>query len=250
MSFALSEYIPVWLVELGGYLVLAAVIIGVAYRFASWRRVLPETLVQRAKEHGAAALARHFFSVLLRRVILQRGIINDSKARLSAHHAMFWGFLLCGAATTLVFALGIAEKARTFADYPKVIGNVGGIFLLIGGTYILLRLIAREEFRRERRLGDFVFFGSLYITTITGFTTQYLRMNNLVELAVSSYVIHLASAALLLGAAPFTHFFHALLTPAMRLLEELAGGMPSLYQHKAAAITQQIEELYSEDRKE
>jgi len=212
MSFSLSHYVPVWLVELGGIIVLMAVIMGVVFKLRYWIKLLGPV----AHPTKLAGFLKKLPAVL-KISIKQSDVIVDSKLRLVMHQLMFWGFILCGVSTTLVWITGTAEKARALTELPKIFGNSGGILLLIGCSYVLLRLIAVKEFRRNRSVGDLLFFLSLFIVTLTGFTTQYYRMAGEPAIALLNYAIHLTANVILLGAAPFTHFFHSILIPFLRV---------------------------------
>jgi len=237
MSFPLSHYVPVWLVELGGIIVLVAVIMGVAFKLRNWVKVLGP--VAYAAKH--AGFLKNLPAVL-KISITQNDVIVDSKLRLVMHQFMFWGFILCGVATSLVWITGTAEKARTLTDIPKIFGNIGGVLLLVGCSYVLLRLVTVKEFRRNRAVGDLLFFLSLFIVTITGFTTQYYRMTADSAMALTNYAIHLAANVILLGAAPFTHFFHAVSTPFLRLFT-VSLKPEELKQLKAEEILNTLEDV-------
>jgi len=254
MSFPLADFIPVWLVELGGLLILVVIILGSIYRFRRWAKTTPTGMLSDVMRIlGPFNLIKVFFSELFHRVMLQRDVILGSRVRWLAHFAIFWGFVGTGIATTMVWLYGIAATARDFSEPAKIIGNIGGFLLLFGGTYVLLRLVFVKEYRRERTLSDALFFIMLYVTTVTGFTTQFLRMADDVQMAYLSYVIHLAAVIVLLGTAPFTHFFHALLTPSLRFLEKLAErivGVEGSFRYKGSVITSQIAAIYAEEGKE
>jgi nitrate reductase gamma subunit len=114
--------------------------------------------------------------------------------------------------------------------------------LLIGCGYVLLRLIAVKEFRRNRSVGDLLFFLSLFIVTVTGFTTQYYRLSGDPVMALSNYITHLAANVILLGAAPFTHFFHAISTPFLRIFT-VSLKYEELNQIKMKEILRSVENI-------
>ncbi len=240
MSFSLSHYVPVWLVELGGIIVLVVVIMGVAFKLKNSVKVLGP--VANAAKH--AGFLKNLLAVL-KISITQKDVIVDSKLRLVMHQFIFWGFMLCGVSTSLVWITGTAEKARALIDTPKIFGNIGGVLLLVGCSYVLLRLIAVKEFRRNRAVGDLLFFLSLYIVTVTGFTTQYYRMAGDPAMALSNYAIHLTANVILLGAAPFTHFFHAISTPLLRVFT-VNLKTEELKQIKAKEMLHDLKEVLKE----
>lgn len=238
----MSNFVPVWLVELGGAIVALIVLIGLVFKMRRWLRIINPLRITGKKRFGMALVKT------LKTSLVQSDVITDSRLRLVMHQFVFWGFIFCGVATTLVWVTGTAEKARTFTEVPKIFGNVGGVLLLIGVSYLLLRLVVLSEFRRNRRLGDLVFFISLFIVAVTGFTTQFYRMEGSTLLALSNYYIHLAANFVLLAAAPFTHFIHAITTPLMRLLATLYPER-SLYKEKYDKIGDEVARFFEEDKK-
>jgi len=240
MGFSLSQFVPVWLVEAGGLVILAAVLIGLTFKILRWRRVTNPLMSSGSRRTGYL----YALTSALKISITQRDVITDSLLRLVMHQLIFWGFILCGVATTLVWVTGTAEKARTFADVPKIIGNIGGVMLLIGTIYLLARLILSRNFRQNRTIGDLTFFLTLFIVTVTGFTTQYFRIGGDPNLALANYYIHLAANIVLLGAAPFTHFIHAITTPLMRLIIILHSD--DLYKLKLYKIAEEVKGRFFE----
>jgi len=244
MSFSLSQYVPLWLVEAGGLVILVAVLIGLTFRILRWSRIIDPLMS--SSSHRTSYL-RALTSVL-KISLIQREVIKNSQLRLVMHQLIFWGFILCGVATTLVWVTGTAERIRTFADIPKIIGNLGGALLLIGTMYLLLKLILLRSFRRNRTIGDLTFLFSLFVVTVTGFTTQYFRIGGDHNLALANYYIHLAANVVLLGAAPFTHFIHAITTPLMRLITILQAD--ELYKLKLNKISEEVKRRYLDAREE
>ncbi|MEM3052535.1 MAG: hypothetical protein QXI25_03365 [Candidatus Caldarchaeum sp.] len=245
VSFSLSEFLPVWVVELGGVLVLLLVVAGLVFKLNRWLRIVNPLKVGGGSRQSGYAKA---LMAGLKISITQKDVITDSRLRLVMHQFIFWGFILCGVATTLVWLTGTAEKARTFADIPKIFGNLGGVLLLVGVSYLLLRLVVSMEFRRNRTLGDLSFFMALFLVAATGFTTQYFRMEGWTAISLANYYIHLAANIFLLGAAPFTHFFHAITTPLMRVLAILYPGN-TLYRKKYDKITEDLLAYFDKEKK-
>lgn len=245
MSFSLSEFVSVGLVELGGLVIALVVLVGLVFKIRQWLRV-----VNPLKINGGSRQAGYFNALTeaLKISITQRDVITDSRLRLVMHQFVFWGFVLCGVATTLVWLTGTAEKARTLADIPKVFGNLGGVLLLVGVSYLLIRLIVRREFRQNRTLGDLSFLIALFLVAATGFTTQYFRMEGSITLALANYYIHLAANVALLAAAPFTHFFHAITTPLMRMLAVLYPDS-TMRREKFDKMAEDVLARFEEDRK-
>lgn len=244
MSFSLSEFVPVWVVELGGVVVLIVVIAGLVFKLRKWLAIVnPLKLNGTGSREGYGKALLEAFKLS----ITQRDVITDSRIRLVMHQFVFWGFILCGVATTLVWLTGTAERARSLTELPKIFGNVGGILLLVGVSYLLARLIISHDFRRNRSLGDLSFFIALFLVTVTGFTTQFFRMEGSATLALTNYFIHLAANVFLLAAAPFTHFFHAITTPLMRMLAVLYPNS-TMYRKKFDKIAEDVLTYFEEEK--
>jgi hypothetical protein len=213
------------------------VITGVVFKLRKWAKVLGPVADATKLEGFLKNLP-----AAMKISITQNDVIVDSKLRLVMHQLMFLGFILCGVSTTLVWIMGTAEKARTLTDIPKFFGNIGGVLLLAGCSYVLLRLIIIKEFRRNRKVGDLLFFLSLFTVTVSGFTTQYYRMAGEPAMALLNYAIHLTTNVILLGAAPFTHFFHAILTPFLRTFT-LTVKTQEMRKIKAKEILHSLEDI-------
>jgi nitrate reductase gamma subunit len=217
MSLRLTDFYPVWFIDLAAAVTLAIIAAGVAYRVRELRRIGVFTLLaEAARRLGPTALASTILSELFSRVVMSRDVITDSKWRWSAHYSQFAGFILCAIATTLVYIYYPTAEPRQFTDIPKIIGNIGGILLVVGGLYFLLRLS-----KWSRRPVDTVFTALLFTVAVTGFGTQISRVSGDPSVTFWIYTAHLVSVAALLASAPFTRFFHVVQTPLMRLSERL-----------------------------
>lgn len=244
---SLRNFIPIHDVEIGGMTILLIVLIGLAYQFVLWRKVAPHNFSRDARLIlGSGKLVHTFFDELVNRVILQKGIIVDSKLRLFAHLAIFWGFIGTAIATTILWIYGSPDNFLP----ARLFGNGGGVLLLLGGTIILGRLAFVKNFRQGRTAADLIFLVMLYVATVTGFATEYGVFYTSQGIADPIYVIHLAIVVLLLASAPFTSFLHALLTPVLRYIDRIQKmlsseiskrlGFKINYKHHAA--TQQMSE--------
>ena len=164
-----------------------------------------------------------FFSELGNRVIGQRNVITDSKIRWVTHFLVFWGFIGLAIATVwddVFYHQGAMPPPFSLSNPGNIIGNIGGAMALLGTTGIFVRYLLVNKYKNSGR-GDTVFFITLYIAIITGFVTEFARYSGAQLPTYASYSIHLAFVAVLLGSAPFTHFFHSILTPFMRYVERI-----------------------------
>jgi citrate/tricarballylate utilization protein len=128
------------------------------------------------------------------------------------HHATFYGFLLCFAATCVATAyhylLG-REAPYPWYDLPVVLGTVGGIGLVGGPIGLLIAKARRARILvEERQLGmDVGFSVMLLLTAITGLLLLVLRstaaMNPLLAL-------HLGVVFALFITLPYGKFVHGL----------------------------------------
>jgi citrate/tricarballylate utilization protein len=101
-------------------------------------------------------------------------------ARKRYHHATFYGFMLCFAATVTAtfyhFVLG-REAPYLWYDIPVVLGTIGGIGLVIGPVGLLAAKLRRDpDLRDDARFGmDVAFLAMLFMTSVTGLALLVLR---------------------------------------------------------------------------
>jgi quinone-modifying oxidoreductase subunit QmoC len=146
------------------------------------------------------------------------------EVRRGSHLAMFYGFLGLVAATTgaalyteIFPILGIEwhnnELSLPIWDPVKIIGNVGGIALLVGLAQTLPSLIRRPRSAGRSTYSDLFFPGLLGLTAVTGFLTEILRFTG-VRMAYPAYAVHLVFVFALFVYFPFSKFAHAMYYPA------------------------------------
>lgn len=128
------------------------------------------------------------------------------------HHATFYGFLLCFAATSVAtlyhYLLG-REAPYPWWDLPVVLGTLGGIGLVIGPIGLLAAKWQRDPVLVDQgRFGmDTAFIAMLFLTGLTGLGLLVLR-----ETAVMSplLAIHLGFVFALFITLPYGKFVHGL----------------------------------------
>lgn len=126
------------------------------------------------------------------------------------HHATFYGFMLCFAATasgTILHYFFSMHAPYDFVSIPKLLGTSGGVLLAIGtaGLFVL-KLKANPEIRDIRQLGmDYAFIGLLFLAAVTGLILMLLRET---EALPTMLAVHLSVILTLFITMPFSKFVH------------------------------------------
>ena len=186
---------------------LLAIAIGVR-RF--WHAAGPEAPI------GASALARAAMDVLTLRNLGGGGHgCNDrdegfTQARRHLHHALFYGFLLCFAATVVatVEADLLGRPAPyPFFSLPVLLGTFGGLGLIAGcAGLIWLKIVADPEPAARRVLGgEYALLVLLLLAAVTGLLLLALRATAAMGIALS---VHLGVILALFLALPYSKFVH------------------------------------------
>jgi quinone-modifying oxidoreductase subunit QmoC len=149
---------------------------------------------------------------------------TTSHVRRGSHMAMFYGFLGLLAATTgaalyteIFPILGIEwhdnELSLPIWDPVKIVGNLGGIALLVGLAQTLSLRRRRPLVSGKSSYSDWFFSGLLALTALSGFATEILRYAG-VRIAYPAYAVHLVFVFGLFAYFPFSKFAHAMYRPA------------------------------------
>jgi len=228
MAF-LNIPIPNEVIDAGSLIVLAAIIIGIAYksnrgsfhRFYFWQVFSKEDEARNNEgKKSSSHLVSSFFTILFREVFAFRVLGTCSKTKRVSHLAIFWGFVFLGISTTLAFLTNPTNLVLPLYNPVKLFGNFGGALVVIGflGMFYVR---SREGAPAWRLTRSDVFLITLFLATITGFVTQQTIYSSLGSLWISStFWIHMLFVVTLLATAPFTKFFHALAKPISLLHEE------------------------------
>ena len=155
-----------------------------------------------------------------------------SDVQRKSHLAIFYGFLGLLAATTgaaiyteIFPILGIEwhdnELSLPIWDPVKIVGNVGGIALLVGLAQVMLTWRRRSSDRAA--YSDWFFPALLGLTVLSGFSTEILRFAG-VRLAYPAYAVHLVFVFGLFVYFPFSKFAHALYYPTGFTFARSIGG--------------------------
>jgi citrate/tricarballylate utilization protein len=195
-----------------------------------WRDAGPTTKI------GPTALAIALWDVLTLKNLGGGGNgCNDNSERFSMrrrylHHAMFYGFLLCFAATTVGFIY------HTFlgwpAPYPLVsapvlLGTVGGVLLLIGTTGLFAMKFVDDPIPAVRRLlgGDVALLLLLAMTALTGLGLLAVRATGAMGLAMA---LHLGFILALFLVLPYSKMVHGVYRSAALLRRAAERNMKPL----------------------
>lgn len=155
-----------------------------------------------------------------------------SDVQRKSHLAIFYGFVGLLAATTgaavyteIFPILGIDwhdnELSLPLWDPVKIVGNVGGIALLVGLVQVMSTWRRRSSDRAA--YSDWFFPTLLGLTVLSGFSTEILRFAG-VRLAYPAYAVHLVFVFALFVYFPFSKFAHALYYPAGFTFARQIGG--------------------------
>jgi citrate/tricarballylate utilization protein len=134
-----------------------------------------------------------------------------SSARRWLHHAMFYGFLLCFAATSVAAvahnALGWEAPYSPFS-LPVLLGTVGGLLMIVGtGGLIYLKIIADPAPLARRLLGgDYALLTLLLVVALTGLVLLALRSTPAMGTMLA---VHLGFVLALFLVLPYSKFVHA-----------------------------------------
>ena len=197
----------------GGVFVFVVVAIGIGVvRF--WRDVRSGE----ARTPTTADFARALGDVLTLRHLHGSGAdctsAEEQRAPLRRwfHHCTFYGFLLCGASTSVaaVYHSVFGWLAPyPYGSLPVLLGMAGGAGLLVGPAGLLLVRGQRDPALgdRDQRGLDESFIALLFLTSLTGFLLLALR-----ERAVMSavLVVHLGVVLALFVTLPYGKFVHGI----------------------------------------
>jgi citrate/tricarballylate utilization protein len=169
-----------------------------------------------AKRVGLPALAVALWDVLTLRNLGGGGNgCNDNSERFSMkrrwlHHAMFYGFMLCFAATCTGFVY------HTFLDWaapypllsaPVVLGTIGGVLLLIGTAGLFAMRVVGDPAVTPRALlgGDVALLALLALAALTGLALLALRGTGAMGPALA---VHLGVILALFVTLPYSKMVH------------------------------------------
>jgi len=132
--------------------------------------------------------------------------------RRNYHHLVFYGFLLCFAATSVATVYHYVlhrEAPYPWYDLPVVFGTVGGIGMLIGAAGLLSAKLRRDPVLVDQpRLGmDVAFIVMLFLTSLTGLVLLALRGTAAMGILLA---LHLGVVFALFITLPYSKFMHGI----------------------------------------
>jgi citrate/tricarballylate utilization protein len=153
-----------------------------------------------------------------------------SMRRRYLHHAMFYGFLLCFAATTAGFIdhtfLG-RPAPYPFISAPVLLGTVGGILMLIGTVGLFAMKFVDDPMPAVRRLlgGDVALLMLLAMIALTGLVLLAVRATGAMGLAMA---VHLGFILAFFLVLPYSKMVHGVYRSAALLRRAIERKMKPL----------------------
>ncbi len=208
---AFYAVIPLWIMQVTGIatfgFALAALVMG---GIAFWSNAGPRG------RPDAGSMFRAVWDVLSLRNLGGGGHgCNDRDERFSMtrrwlHHGMFYGFMLCFAATSTAFVyetfFGWAAP-YAFTSAPVLLGTVGGVLLMAGTMGLFAMKLTSDPAPAARRLlgADVALLMLLALTALTGLVLLALRGTGAMGIALA---VHLGFVLALFALLPFSKMVH------------------------------------------
>lgn len=153
-----------------------------------------------------------------------------SMRRRKLHHAMFYGFMLCFAATTVGFfyhTLFGWHAPYAFFSVPVLLGTVGGILLSIGTTGLTALKFVEDPGPALRKAlgGDVAMLMLLNLVSITGLLLLAVRTTGAMGLTLA---IHLGFVLALFLVLPYSKMVHGVYRTAALLRRAAERNMKPL----------------------
>ncbi|MGE0222744.1 MAG: tricarballylate utilization 4Fe-4S protein TcuB [Acetobacteraceae bacterium] len=146
------------------------------------------------------------------------------------HHAMFYGFMLCFAATTVGFfyhTFAGWHAPYAFFSVPVLLGTVGGVLLLIGAVGLFAMKLVDDPLPSFRRMlgADVALLMLLAMSALTGLVLLAVRATGAMGLALA---IHLGFILALFLALPYSKMVHGVYRSAALLRRATERNMKPL----------------------
>ena len=225
------KVIPLWAMQIVGTATFGFSLFALAMGARNfWRDAGPQEKI------GPTAVAIALWDVLTLKNLggAGNGCNDNSEAfsmrRRYLHHAMFYGFLLCFAATTTGFIyhsfLGWPAP-YPFISAPVILGTVGGILMVIGTIGLLAMKFVDDPLPNVRRLlgGDVALLMLLAMIAVTGLVLLAVRATGAMGLAMA---IHLGFILAFFLVLPYSKMVHGVYRSAALLRRAIERNMKPL----------------------
>ncbi len=153
-----------------------------------------------------------------------------SMRRRYLHHAMFYGFLLCFAATTtgFIYHSFLAWPAPyPFVSVPVLLGTAGGLLMLVGTIGLVGMKFVDDPVPNVRRLlgGDIALLLLLAMVALTGMILLAVRATGAMGLAMA---VHLGFILAFFLVLPYSKMVHGIYRSAALLRHAIERDMKPL----------------------
>jgi quinone-modifying oxidoreductase subunit QmoC len=131
--------------------------------------------------------------------------------RSRSHLFVFYGFV--GLAITTTWAIFYLYGLQRESPYPlydpmKILGNLSGIALLLGISWVISNRNRNEKKAGKGSYYDWLFIYLILTIVVTGLLSEILRLANIAVVAYPIYFIHLVAIFFLFAYAPFSKMAH------------------------------------------
>jgi citrate/tricarballylate utilization protein len=225
------EIIPLWAMQIVGIATFGFSLVALAMGARNfWRDAGPQEKID------PVAIVIALWNVLTLKNLGGGGNgCNDNSEAFSMrrrylHHAMFYGFLLCFAATTTGFIYH--SFLRYPAPYPLIsapvlLGTTGGILMLIGTIGLTAMKFTDDPLPNARRLlgGDVALLMLLAMIALTGLVVLAVRATGAMGLAMA---VHLGFILAFFLVLPYSKMVHGIYRSAALLRRAVERNMKPL----------------------
>jgi citrate/tricarballylate utilization protein len=148
------------------------------------------------------------------------------------HHATFYGFMLCFAATSVATVYHYVFKwtaPYSVTSLPVLLGTLGGIGLLVGPAGLLWLNLQRHALHGDatQKPMDRGFIGLLFLTSLTGLALLVWRDTSAMALLLA---LHLGVVMALFATLPYGKFAHGVYRVAALLKWAIEKRLPGRLQ--------------------
>ena len=121
------------------------------------------------------------------------GKCAENKASRYTHLAILYGaiFTLLAAGLGAVYHLAGVEAPYVLSSPVKIAGNLGGLLLIVGCILVIVRRLSANDKLGRTGYFDWFLIWMLFLTTVTGFATEVIRLYELAAATYWLYLVHL-----------------------------------------------------------